>query len=461
MSVISSKFRNDINALRAIAVIGVLIFHFMPDKLPGGYAGVDVFFVISGYLMTKIIMGSLNKNEFSFIKFFKARFTRILPALLVLILVLLTFGWFFLSPMDFRFLGKHAASSIGFISNVIYFMESGYFDADSQTKWLLHTWSLSAEWQFYILYPFLLYFTQKVFKNSVSKIILFLTISAFFITVYLSAKWPSASYFLLPTRGWEMLLGGVAFFYPIKSYNKQLAYLGLGLIVASFILLPIGINWPSFWTLIPVIGTYFIISSENYSLKLFEFRFVKKIGFWSYSIYLWHWPIVVFGNYYSIPNSWMFGIPLSILLGFLSYKFIENKIEGNWINLKIATVCFCLIVTSSLIYKTNGALFRYDDLTKQNYINFVNSSHGWHYPRPNYTYENEGLIRYIEGGKDKDLYIGDSLMEQFYASVLESTKNNELSSSSYFFTEGGCTPFINYVREDRECNKLKKSQIIC
>ena len=149
----NNSFRQDINGLRAIAVIAVVLFHFNASWMPGGFAGVDVFFVISGFLMTGIIFRGIEQENFSILKFYVARANRIIPALAVLCLVLLVFGWFYLTPLDYKALGKHAASSVAFLSNIIYWRESGYFDAASHEKWLLHTWSLSVEWQFYILYP--------------------------------------------------------------------------------------------------------------------------------------------------------------------------------------------------------------------------------------------------------------------------------------------------------------------
>ena len=169
------QFRKDINGLRAIAVIGVVLFHFNPSWMPGGFAGVDVFFVISGFLMTKIIFRGLEQDSFSVLKFYVARANRIIPALSLLCLVLLSVGWLFLSPLEYRALGKHIVSSITFISNIIYWTESGYFDAASQGKWLLHTWSLSLEWQFYIIYPLILVAMKQFLSLKIMKVNFFET----------------------------------------------------------------------------------------------------------------------------------------------------------------------------------------------------------------------------------------------------------------------------------------------
>ena len=180
------QFREDINGLRAIAVIAVVLFHFNSSWMPGGFAGVDVFFVISGFLMTGIIFKGLEQENFSILRFYVARANRIIPALALLCIILLIFGWFFLSPTEYKALGKHAVSSVGFISNNIYWLESGYFDSSSHEKWLLHTWSLSVEWQFYIIYPIILVLSSKVLSLKMTKrMLLFGTVIGFFSVYWL------------------------------------------------------------------------------------------------------------------------------------------------------------------------------------------------------------------------------------------------------------------------------------
>jgi len=157
------NFRQDINGLRAIAVLAVILFHFNPAWLPGGFAGVDVFFVISGYLMTSIIYRGLSNDNLSVLQFYLARGRRIIPALLAPCLLLLVLGWFVFLPLDYAALGKHVAASVSFVSNMVYWKESSYFAAGAHEKWLLHTWSLSVEWQFYLLYPLCLLVLKRWF----------------------------------------------------------------------------------------------------------------------------------------------------------------------------------------------------------------------------------------------------------------------------------------------------------
>lgn len=323
------NFRKDINGLRAFAVIGVLLFHFNAAWMPGGFAGVDVFFVISGFLMTGIIFRGIEQEKFSILNFYVARANRIIPALALLCLVLLVFGWFYLTPLEYKALGKHAASSIGFLSNFIYWTEAGYFDAASHEKWLLHTWTLSVEWQFYIIYPLVLVAMRKFLSIKTMKITLLVaTVLAFIFCVYSTYKWPNASYFLLSARAWEMLIGGVAYLYPFtlqEKKKKSVEVIGLALVIGSYFLISAENAWPGYLALFPVVGSFLIIQAQRND-SIFTSNIVfQKIGTWSYSIYLWHWPLVVIIYTFALPEYYIYlGMALSILLGFLSYKYVEK-----------------------------------------------------------------------------------------------------------------------------------------
>ena len=322
------NFRKDINGLRAIAVIAVVLFHFNSSWLSGGFAGVDVFFVISGFLMTGIIFKGIEQENFSLMRFYVARANRIIPALALLSFLLLVFGWFFLTPLDYKSLGKHVASSVGFLSNIFYWRESGYFDAASHEKWLLHTWSLSVEWQFYIVYPLLLLVLKRIFSlTTLKSLIIVGTVIGFIFSVYATYKWPSASYYLFPMRAWEMMLGGVAFLYPLKlqQNSKRLVEVsGLALIISSYIFITGDNPWPGYLALSPVLGTFLVIQAQRNESMITGNIVFQKLGAWSYSIYLWHWPFVVAIYTFSLPNQYIYiGMALSVLLGYLSYKYIE------------------------------------------------------------------------------------------------------------------------------------------
>ncbi|MBL4799672.1 MAG: acyltransferase [Oleispira sp.] len=317
------------NGLRAIAVIAVVLFHFNPSWMPGGFSGVDVFFVISGFLMTGIIFKGIEQENFSILKFYVARANRVIPALAILCLVSLVFGWFYLTPLDYKALGEHVASSISFVSNVTYWKESGYFDAESHEKWLLHTWSLSAEWQFYIIYPLVLVTMRKYMSiKSMRTTILLGTISGFIFCVITTYKWPNSAYYLLSARAWEMMIGGVAYLYPValkEERKKILEWFGLALIIGSYFFISKDTPWPGYLALLPVLGSFLIIQAQRNNSIITSNPISQKIGAWSYSIYLWHWPLVVAIYYFSLSDMFIYlGITLSVLLGFISHKYIEQ-----------------------------------------------------------------------------------------------------------------------------------------
>ncbi|EPL6455577.1 acyltransferase family protein [Providencia rettgeri] len=452
------QFRYDINFLRAIAVIAVVLFHFNPEIAAGGFAGVDVFFVISGYLMTGIIFRGLKVNNFSLINFYIARINRIIPALAFLCLVLIIFGYFYLTYIDYKVLSKHIASSITFLSNIIYSRESGYFDSSTISKWLIHTWSLSIEWQFYILYPILVLLLKKIFSlNSIKKIIVLFSIISFFFSIFMSSRYPSASYYFLPSRAWEMTFGALVYLYPFNIKQKRIASnLGVFLIILSVLIIPTNSLWPSYLTLLPVLSTCIVIASNHQNSFLFKNILSQCIGKWSYSIYLWHWPLVVYGYYQQIGSSWVYiGLPLSVLLGFLSHKYIEkykfNK-EINWKNIFfVKPILFSIIILiSSLFIYSSSITFRESEQSAKN-LSAIEAINDWSYPEPNLFIDNLG-IRYIKGSSEKNiLFIGASHIEQLYPYVLE----NHGYYNVYFLTKGGCLPTPSMKHSKWSCDNIQ------
>nr|WP_280544977.1 acyltransferase [Vibrio splendidus] len=246
-----------------MAVIAVVLFHFNASLVPSGFAGVDVFFVISGFLMTGIIFKGLDNKQFNVFTFYVNRANRIIPALAFLCIVLMLFDWFNLPPVDYQKLGKHISSSVMFLSNVLYWRESGYFDAASNEKWLLHTWSLSVEWQFYIIYPLILVFLKKKLELvNLKRLVVIFTIFGYFLSVVATELFPNASYYLLPTRAWEMMVGGVAYLFPwnvSENKKKYLEALGVTLILVTYFYVTSDIPWPGSYAIFPVMGAYFVL----------------------------------------------------------------------------------------------------------------------------------------------------------------------------------------------------------
>lgn len=363
-------FRKDLNSLRAIAVMSVVLFHFKPNWLSGGFVGVDVFFVISGYLMSSIIFNQLARQQFKLLGFYISRANRIIPALGFLCFILMLFAWFFLPPLDYAQLGKHIASSISFLSNFMYWNEAGYFDTASQEKWLLHTWSLSVEWQFYLIYPLILLLLHRLFNLSqLKKVFIVILICLFGLNLYITHLSPSSSYFLLPARAWEMFLGGLVFLYPLQLKKTTQHYLqtsGLLLILISCFFINNSMPWPGYWALLPLIGGLMVLSANLQDSIFSQNKILQALGRWSYSIYLWHWPLVVFGLYFNINDWWIFAIPASILFGYLSYTYVEQynfSREINWRALlrnKPIWISISIAILSTTVYFTHGFSWHYN-----------------------------------------------------------------------------------------------------
>lgn len=471
------KFRKDINGLRAFAVIGVLLFHFNASWMPGGFAGVDVFFVISGFLMTGIIFRGIEQENFSILNFYVARANRIIPALALLCLVLLVFGWFYLTPLEYKALGKHAASSVGFLSNVIYWREAGYFDAASHEKWLLHTWTLSVEWQFYIIYPLILVAMRKFLSIKTMKSILIVgTVLGFIFSVIATYKSPNASYYLLPMRAWEMMIGGVAYLYPFalqENRKKILERIGLVLVVGSYFLISAENAWPGYLALFPVVGSFLIIQAQRNDSIITNNIVFQKMGTWSYSIYLWHWPLVVIIYKFSLPEYYIYlGMALSILLGFLSYKYVE-KINFprsfptllSYLKCKPIYIASFVAIVASIIFTQDDKLKSYRMSPQQ--ISFTDSMERGDYECFDklYQHDSENEFCTITEGKKNILAFGDSHSYSLLPAIEQMAKENSLQLTYTGYS--GCPPLINTYpagrndQEEKSCyelnNKIKNS----
>lgn len=361
-------FRKDINGLRAIAVIAVLLFHFHPAWLPGGFAGVDVFFVISGYLITGIIMRGLRNGSFRLTAFYASRARRIVPALAAVCLALLLAGWFYLLPLDYSALGTHVASSLGFVSNIVYWREAGYFTASAHEKWLLHTWSLSVEWQFYLLYPIaLLMLSRFVALHNLRWWVLGGCLAGFIFCVLASSQWPEAAFYLLPTRAWELLSGGVACLFPFQLRALQqrvLEQVGLAMIVVGFFALSVQDTWPGYLVLLPVLGTFAVIAAARNDSLLTCNPLSQWTGKLSYSLYLWHWPVVVWMSY----AGWLgelrnvsLGIGVALMLALASWRLIEQPFGTRqparpWRFAPLGTLIVLVFTGGALVSATQGVI---------------------------------------------------------------------------------------------------------
>lgn len=330
----ASGFRGDINGLRAWAVVAVVLYHFGIPGLRGGFVGVDVFFAISGFLMTGIVVQALERDRFSVWQFYLARARRIVPALVVLCATLMALGWRWLLPSDYKALGTHAWSSVAFMSNFKYWREAGYFDAGSHDKWLLHTWSLAVEWQFYLVLPLVLLAVWKLRPGRAALLwALGLGLAgSLALSVVGTPLKPIGAFFMLPTRAWEMLAGGVAWMLANRwaFTARQRTVIeggGLALIVASLVAFDASSAWPGWRALVPVAGAVAVLLAARTASPWTGNPVAQWLGTRSYSIYLWHWPLVValsYAGWLAQPVAIAAGLVLTLALGDLSYRLIET-----------------------------------------------------------------------------------------------------------------------------------------
>lgn len=450
-------FRKDINGLRALAVVAVLLFHFDGNFLPGGFAGVDIFFVISGYLMTGIIFKGLEGGEFSIRDFICRRLMRIVPALVFLILVLLLFGYFFIIPMDYKEFAEHSISSILFYSNHIFYSEVNYFDELANQKWLLHTWSLSTEWQFYLIWPVLIFYFSKFFSLKETKRLLVISLFlSFLLNIYLSQVNTDMSYYLLPSRIWEMALGGVAFVYPLRGERikdrvlKVLYGAGLVALFVSFFAVNSKLPWPSIFALLPALGAYCVLLSNRQN-QILSNKYCQVIGKYSYSIYLWHWPFLVIILYLKIelPDfiRFVFYVFFTALFSFLSFQFFEKKISLQ----RSLFLALTGLFLSFVVYLTKGADWRIPN-------EFAMSAEEYHsiYYGGSKTPVNKVVnLGDLKSEKIEAFFIGDSFAHQ-YSQFLNSEGIGSKQKYIGLF-DHGCMIFRDYTRfangsEDEECS---------
>lgn len=340
------KYRPEIDGLRAIAVLAVVLFH-SGFGFPGGFIGVDVFFVISGYLITSLIWKDLEAGKFTFKSFWERRARRILPALIVMTVAVLIAGWFLMFPNDLEALGKATIAQAVFAANIYYWKGTGYFQGAAEEKPLLHTWSLATEEQFYLLVPFLLAGLFSFVALRGRQVLLILLGIAFSASLALSIYGievaSSATFYLLPTRAWEMLLGSLIAFLPQIQRTKRnsvlmdlVGFAGLLLVIVTCFVYSSTTPFPGLTAMVPTLGTAAIIwasrtDSKDRPTKLGAFLSVRPLvflGLISYSWYLWHWPILAFVRYLSLeppsPLVRFVCLFVGLALAVVSWKFVEQ-----------------------------------------------------------------------------------------------------------------------------------------
>jgi peptidoglycan/LPS O-acetylase OafA/YrhL len=359
------EYRADIDGLRAIAVLSVVGFHAFPAMVPGGLIGVDIFFVISGFLISSIIFSNLEHDSFSIIEFYNRRIRRIFPALITILLVSFAFGWFALFADEYKQLGKHIAGGAGFISNFILWGESGYFDDEAGTKPMLHLWSLAIEEHFYIFWPLLLAFVWKR-HWSFLRITALIGLTSLAANIYLVNRNQIAAFYSPASRFWELMIGGVLAYITLHRpelngrYKNAQSVVGFALLLLGLVLINKSREYPGSWALLPTIGSFFTISAGAAAWinnKILSNKLLVWFGLISYPLYLWHWPLLSFAQITEggIPPriDSIIAVLASIALAWLTYRFIERKFRfGGDTAIKITVLLTLAVLLGAVGYLT-------------------------------------------------------------------------------------------------------------
>lgn len=370
---LNNGYRPDVDGLRALAVLAVIFFHAFPASLPGGFVGVDVFFVISGYLISRILINEITSERFSYKVFMGKRIRRIFPSLCVVITFTICAGWLLLTADEYKSLSKQIIAGTLFLSNYLFWSEAGYFDKISEFKPLLHLWSLAIEEQYYLIWPIVLYTAFKHKKNIIFVCILII-LSSFIHSYVLSLEDKSLAFFSLSSRFWELLVGSLLAIVEYKKYNyldkfnknknlkNMLSIIGIILMLASFIITKNN-NFPKAWPLLPVIGTVFFILSGAESIVnryIFSNKIIVYIGLISYPLYLWHWPIISFEYILAAGKPSKSYLLIAILISFLLAIITNSQIEKRLKNLNISK-SYLFLIPILIILSLFGLLINLND----------------------------------------------------------------------------------------------------
>jgi peptidoglycan/LPS O-acetylase OafA/YrhL len=360
------NYRADIDGLRAIAVLAVVGFHAFPTWIKGGYIGVDVFFVISGFLISTIIMEALECESFSYIDFYGRRIRRIFPALMLVLCFSIFFGWFVLLPDEFRQLGKHTAGGTAFISNLLLWSEAGYFDTTAELKPLLHLWSLAIEEQFYILWPVLLGLVWRR-KHSFLPTIVGIAVVSFILNMVMVEIEAVSAFYSPLSRFWELMIGGVLAYLTlhhsdiVEKYPNIQSVAGFSLLVLGFIIVDKSVPFPSWRALLPTLGAFLLISAGSrawLNRQVLAGKPMVWFGKISYPLYLWHWPALAFAHilYGAIPSIAVRGgvVVFSVLAAYLTYLLIELQFRNNH---RLGAKSFSLIFIALIISVVGLAIY--------------------------------------------------------------------------------------------------------
>lgn len=455
-------YRPDVDGLRAVAVLSVLGYHAFPGLLPGGFAGVDIFFVISGFLITGIILEDLQRGRFTFANFYWRRIRRIFPALILVLAASLFLGWRVLLPDEYAQLGKHVAAGAGFISNLALWREAGYFDSAAELKPLLHLWSLGVEEQYYLVWPLLL----LLFRNQPKKMLWMIVAvgaASFVLNVAAVARYPAATFYLPVTRFWELLAGSLLAYLAVfgkkqsHGFENTKALAGAALIVAGFALLHAERAFPGWWALLPVLGAALLVRAGPaawINRRILSHPGLVFVGLISYPLYLWHWPLLAYARIVEggePPLAVRAGLLLaSVLLAWLTYELVEKKIRHAKLGLaaRRAVPALALSMTALAVAGVLGFQGRVLPSSASNPViaEISRASADWAY----------GHDRVIPGDSARAvLFFGDSHMEHYLPRIQKLAAERPFPVRTVIFkTEGGCAPVPGIERKGQKCGRF-------
>lgn len=470
-------YRRDIDGLRAVAVLAVVGFHAFPNFIRGGFVGVDIFFVISGYLITGILFRQSDKSTLNIAAFYARRIRRIFPALIVVALSSLLFGWYVLLAEEFKELGKHLASASLFASNFVLWQEAGYFDAAADSKPLLHLWSLAIEEQFYLAFPLLLLLLRR-WRTSAWWLLLALAMASFTANLIGVGDDATGTFYSPFTRAWELLAGGVLASLQRDRNHDGSSAVGSGsrlvtctrstATLAGGALIAIGIlgfdrsmAFPGWRALLPTAGTLLLIAagpSAWVNHWLLSRRALVAIGLISYPLYLWHWPVL---RYYVISRGELVTvverlalIAVAFVFAWLTYRFVEAPIRWQSRTRVLQALLATLLTLGGL-----GAASALGGIPPRHHASglerIVSATTDWQFPPPHFRtllFEGYRFFTQRSALRGTVLFIGDSNVQQ-YAPRLNALLSTEPTNylSVVFATRGGCLPIPNYSDAPRGC----------
>jgi len=459
------NYRKDIDGLRAISVLAVLLNHAGIGIFSGGFIGVDVFFVISGYLITTIIVRDILANEFSLIRFYERRIRRILPALFVVVAFTVALCTIMYDAEKFRDFGKSVIATTLFVSNINFWKESGYFDVTSQLKPLLHTWSLAVEEQFYIFFPLFMFVLYRYAKKFFPFILAATAIISFGLAVHETSSDQSAAFYLAQMRAWELLVGSMLALNLIptelgKKYSNIIGIVGLAMIAIPIFQYTESTKFPGLAAITPVLGAALVLFSGMDGKSLVA-RFLSLpplvfIGKISYSLYLWHWPLIIFVKYYMIrqltPVEVGILLVASILISALSWRFVETPFRSK--NFISTRQIFAFGASGmALMFFAGGAVYYFKGFPErqglEHLVNDNRREEAWLFKECNINYnDNTETITPCEVGDKSQsptfIIIGDSHAPTYGKAIHKSAEENGISGLLTY--ANGCPTLVNMIR---------------